>query len=130
MGSDRRDRRTTDKLGVLRVERLIGWLSFAVGTSALQPNDSVFFQVVYMTAEPYLVVALFMILGLLLVTLTHVENSRCRIVVMLLLALMWGGGLALVISSGPLGAFGSAAIVILCHLIGVLWAKVHGSTTA
>lgn len=112
----------------LRVERLLGWLSFAVGASALQPNESILFRIIYLSTVPYVWVGAFIGVGLLLVGSTYTDNSRCRIAFLLMLAGPWGAGLVLVGASGPLGSYGATSIVVLIYIAHLLWAKVHGKT--
>lgn len=114
----------------LEIERLLGWLSIAVGMSALQANDSVFFRnVVGTSVLPFVWICAFIVLGMALIVTTYTVNARCRIVLLLLLGIVWACGLALVMVSGPLGVFGGIAIVVLAYIASTLWVKIYGSHT-
>lgn len=109
----------------LDTERLIGWMSFALGLSALQPNDSTFFSLVEASKIPYVWIGLFCILGLLLVLTTYTASFRCRIVLLTGLLLTWGSSAGLIISVGPMGAFGAVGIVVCAHIVLMLIKKVR-----
>lgn len=108
----------------LDVERLIGWISFAVGASTLQPNDSALFEIVVTSGLPRFLIYFFLFVSLALIGTTFYQGkSRCRIVLLVLLDLMWLGILMLVASSGPLGPGGAVAFVIVCYLTLILVRK-------
>jgi len=106
-------------------ERLIGWLSFAMGLSALQPNDSVFYKIIIYTGFPLAWVIVFTVAGFALVASTHINNTRCRMALMIILLVAWTAGLWFVASTGPLGAYGVVSIVIILHLLRILYVKVR-----
>lgn len=107
----------------LDVERLIGWLSFALGASALQGNDSTFYRIAENTM-PWIWILSYCVIGGALVLSTYKAIPRCRIVLLMMLLIIWCGGLGLVIASGPLGAYGAAAIVMILTILQILWTKV------
>lgn len=111
----------------LDVERLIGWLSFALGASALQENDSTFYRMA-VTTIPSLWIASYCLFGLALVLSTYTIGARCRMMLLMVLLVVWCGGLGLVIASGPLGAYGSTAIVIIVTILQILWTKARAET--
>ena len=109
----------------LELQRFIGWISFALGASALQANDSVFYRMVYVTGLPLFWIGGFIVCGLLLISATYLHNVRLRIVMMILLFGYWITGLCLVIASGPLGAFGAVAIVVIVYLMRIIIMKLN-----
>lgn len=113
----------------LDVERLIGWISFALGISALQENDSTFYRVAS-TTVPLAWVGTYCLVGIALVLSTYTDTVRCRIVLLCLLLLTWAGGLGLVVASGPLGAYGAVAIVMISFIISILFTKVRSEAEA
>lgn len=113
----------------LEVERLIGWISFALGMSALQENDSTFYRISVSTL-PLAWIATYCVLGITLVLTTYTTNTRCRMLLLAMLLLTWSAGLGLVIATGPLGAYGAIAIVIVAFIINILWTKVRGEGSA
>jgi hypothetical protein len=108
----------------LDVERIIGWISFAVGASLLQHSDSTLYEVIQTTELPLFLIYCFILSSVALVGTTfYPGKSRCRIILLVLLDLMWLGILALVSTSGPLGPSGALAFIIVCYLTIILTRK-------
>lgn len=109
----------------LDVERLIGWLSFALGASALQANDSTFYRLVTTSNAAAVWIGAYCILGLALVASTLRPIPRCRIALLTALLFTWSAGVGLVAAGGVLGAYGSIGIVICLAILTILWTKVR-----
>jgi len=109
----------------LDLERFLGAMSFALGLSALQPNDSTFFNVLHTTGIPAIWIGLYCAFGVALFASTYQPFPRCRIALLSGLLLLWVAGVALVGLSGPLGAFGAVGIVVIVFILWILWAKIN-----
>jgi len=109
----------------LNLEQFMGALSFAIGLSALQPNDSTFYTLAFSSGLPLLWIASYCLFGLLLFLSTFRPIPRCRIVLLCGLLVLWFSGLALLLFSGAaLGAYGWTSIVFCIFIVWVLWVKI------
>lgn len=112
----------------LDLERLIGWISFALGASALQPNDSTFYRILAASGVPLFWILAFCVSGAALVITArrrYAHYVRCRMLWLAMLLALWASGLIAIVISGPLGAFGAVGIVMVSFLARILWMKVR-----
>jgi hypothetical protein len=105
----------------LFLARFLGWLSLAVGLSLLTPNDSIFYRVSDLALGALVWSCSYCILGALLIITTHYHYSRCAIISMVLLAILWTASGVLAAISGPLGTFSYAAPIVVIALARAVW---------
>jgi hypothetical protein len=99
-----------------KVERLIGWLTVAIGLSALQRNDSIAYRVMQATAPVALWVCVFVGVGVAMVAWSTTINVRARLVVAAIMFALWAATLAMVWATGPFGAIGGCSAVVCIYL--------------
>jgi len=114
----------------LDLERFLGAMSCAMGLSALQPNDSTFFNLLNASGIPAVWIGLYCAIGIALFVSTYRPFPRCRIALLSALLILWAAGVALVAVSGPLGAFGAVGLVVCVFIIWILWAKIRADDEA
>lgn len=107
-------------LATRKVERLIGWLTFAIGITSLQANSSITYYVMETTGPIQLWIALYCLPGLAMVWLTYTDHQNARLVLLVLLLLLWVITLLLVAMTGPLGPVGGYGVVVVCYLIALI----------
>jgi hypothetical protein len=102
------------------VERLLGWLSAAVGASAFARNDSIIYRVFDGTGAIVLWTGLFLILGVCTVIASYCYRRRVRLFFAASLLFIWGFLFALISTTGAMGAGGWASVVIIVYLCGIV----------
>jgi hypothetical protein len=109
----------------MELERFIGWITFALGVSATQPNDSTFYRVVETSGVPAIWIGLYCAFAIALIVSTYRPVPRCRVALLSVLLLLWSSGIGLVIAAGPMGAFGAVGLVVCVFILRLLWSKVR-----
>jgi hypothetical protein len=102
------------------IERFIGWLSAAIGASALARNDSIIYRVFDGTGAIVLWASLFLLMGICAVVASYRARRRVRLFFVSSLLFVWGFLFALITTTGALGAGGWASIVIIAYLCGIV----------
>lgn len=109
----------------MELERFIGWISLALGVSAVQPNDSTFYRVVETSGVPAIWIGLHCAFSVALIVSTYRPVPRCRVALLSCLLLLWSSGVGLVMANGPMGAYGAVGVVVCVFILRLLWTKVR-----